>query len=273
MGLRVLLPDINQSAILYKGRGKAIRVGLMQLKNISREALEAVVREREKNGPFLSFRDFLTRLHAGGAGRSVIRPEDVRILVKAGCFDSLEGKEARPALIWAATAFFSSRDDSDPDLFSGIRYTMPGCGALSRTPRPAPYPPETMLRHECETLGIPISIHPLDRYAERIRRIPHVKARDLKTFKGRFVTAVGWQITGKTVYSRDGEPMKFVSFEDKTGIYEAVFFPAVYNRFCHILDASRPYLLQGRVEEDRGAVTLNISRLAWLDGSRDLLVR
>jgi len=350
MGLKVFLPDINLSTIPYRGRQKEIRAGFMQIMDISREALEAVIHEREKNGPFLSFRDFLIRIYPGGAAISVVGHEDIRILIKTGCFDSLEGKDARPALIWEALAFFSARDDRGPDLFSGVRDSMthgggfsrppvkkdahgygdgtaskhfareleeavmfpgfyvgeagdrPGperelskypkqisypketvrdvekrprrgptigcrdCGALGRRPNPPPYPPAVMLRHECETLGIPISFHPLDRYAERISSIPHVRAKDLKAFKGRFVATVGWQITGKTVHSRDGEPMKFVSFEDKTGIYETVLFPAVHKRFCHLLDASRAYLLKGRVEEDRGAVTLNISCLSWLDG-------
>lgn len=263
MGLKVLLPDINKSAVPYRGKGREIRAGFMQLKDISRESLEAVVGERDKNGPFLSFRDFLRRLCRGG--RSVIRPEDVRILVKSGCFDSLEGKDARPALMWETLAHFSSKNERG-DLFSGVKEA----GAVSLSPRPSPYPRDVMLKHECETLGIPISIHPLDLYAERIRRIAHVRARDLHAFKGRMVTAVGWQVTGKTVHSRDGEPMKFISFEDKTGIYEAVLFPAVYNRFCHILDASRPYVLRGRVEEDRGALTLNVSSLSLLDSSGDL---
>ncbi len=285
MGLKVLPPDINESDIPYKGRGREIRVGLMQLKEVSLEALEAVVRERERNGPFLSLGDFLHRLRPGGnAGRgSSVGLEDVRIIVKAGCFDSLEGRQARPGLMWEAMRFFSAKENRGPDLFSGVRDSCRRSGA-SGFPEPIaggarlsahikgdgtasiPYPPEVMLKHEYETLGIPISIHPLDRYAERIRRIPHVLAKDLKAFKGRFVTAVGWQITGKTVHSRDGEPMKFISFEDRTGIYEAVLFPAVYNRFCHLLDASRPYVLYGRVEEDRGAVTLNISCLSCLDG-------
>jgi len=66
---------------------------------------------------------------------------------------------------------------------------------------------------------------------------------------GREVTTVGWPVTGKTVRTEQGDPMKFITFEDLTGLYETVFFPAVYNRFCHMLNASGPYILRGRVEE------------------------
>ncbi|MFH1243338.1 MAG: DNA polymerase III subunit alpha, partial [Pseudomonadota bacterium] len=83
MGLRILPPDINQSEVKYIGRDKEIRVGLMQLKDLSREAKESVIYERSKNGPFISLEDFLFR-----AG-SHLGPQEVRILIKAGCLDSI----------------------------------------------------------------------------------------------------------------------------------------------------------------------------------------
>ena len=78
-------------------------------------------------------------------------------------------------------------------------------------------------------------------------------------------SVVGWQITGKTVKTQDGEPMKFVSFEDPTGIYEAVFFPRAYHRFCHILNAARPYLIKGRVQEELGTITLAVDWIGYVD--------
>jgi hypothetical protein len=41
---------------------------------------------------------------------------------------------------------------------------------------------------------------------------------------GKWVTTIGWLVTGKTAYTQDGDPMKLVSFEDITGLYETVFF-------------------------------------------------
>ena len=79
------------------------------------------------------------------------------------------------------------------------------------------------------------------------------------------MTTIGWQITGKTVHTQEGEDMKFVSFEDTTAIYETVFFPKVYNRFCHMLNAVRPYILKGRVEEAFGAITLNVEWIGFVD--------
>ncbi len=62
--------------------------------------------------------------------------------------------------------------------------------------------------------------------------------------------------------------MAFLTFEDEIGTVEATFFPAVYDRYCHILDHGRPYLLWGRVERDRNAVTLTVERVAGRGGRK-----
>ena len=122
-----------------------------------------------------------------------------------------------------------------------------------------------MLKHELETLGFLLSIHPLDRYKDILKRLDYVRAKDLHTYVGKQVTTIGWLVTGKTVQTKDGDPMKFVSFEDTTGIYETVFFPKAYNRFCFMLNEMRPYVLKGKVEQDFTAVTLTVHWIGFLD--------
>ena len=82
---------------------------------------------------------------------------------------------------------------------------------------------------------------------------------------GKRVTTVGWMVTSKTTHTKDGDPMKFVSFEDTTGLYETVFFPKVYYRYCHMLSEARPYILKGKVDEDFGAVTVTVDWIGFLD--------
>jgi error-prone DNA polymerase len=125
-----------------------------------------------------------------------------------------------------------------------------------------------MLKHELETLGFMLSIHPLDRYRDLLNRLNHTPAKDLHKHVGEQVTTIGWLVTGKTVQTKDGDPMKFVSFEDTTGVYETVFFPKVYHRFCHMLNEMRPYLLKGKVEHDFTAVTLTVHWIGFLDRNK-----
>jgi len=327
MGFRILPPHINESEIKYAGKERDIRVGLMQLKEISREGMEFLVHERSKHGPFTNFENFLFRI------RGRVHLQDARVLIKAGCFDAVAQGAARPELMWQALRFFDTpASNSSLDLFKSPSTAYPSTrksapaskesphfylgrhsreagnpvlsGLLDSTPElisdssPSPsFPPlapsprgeepnssapsprgrgqggggakgepgESLFKHEIETLGFLLSIHPLDRFRDILKRLNHVHAKDLHNHVGKHVTMVGWLVTGKTVHTREGEPMKFVSFEDTTGLYEAVFFPKAYYRFCHMLNEMRPYLLKGKVEEDFTAVTLTVHWIDFLD--------
>jgi error-prone DNA polymerase len=258
MGLKILPPDINRSEAKYKGKNKKIRIGLMQLKALSQDAKEAIIQERSKRGPFVSLADFL------GRTGSHIHLQDVKILIKAGCFDRIARGVTRPDLMWQALRFFDQKEeDKAPGLFDGVQTPVP----LNRGPTTSRghYAKNLMLKHEMETLGFLLSIHPLDRYKNILKHLDYVRAKNLYTMVGKQVTTIGWQITGKTVNTKDGEIMKFVSFEDQTGIYETVLFPKVYDQYCHILNAARPYILKGRVEEAFGAITMTVGWIGFLD--------
>jgi error-prone DNA polymerase len=314
MRLKILPPDINESEIKYTGKEREIRVGLMQLKELSQEGVEFIVRERSKHAPFTSLDHFLLRTSGH------VHLQDVRVLIKAGCFDRIAHGSTRPALLWQALRFFdtpssslnlfepvasrphflpySQRTNRKPSktvtpakagvqknfktldsrlrgndettyTCDGPRHPSPlmgeGGGGGAENISSPPYSKSLMLKHELDTLGFYLSIHPLDRYRDVLRGLHYVNACDLHLHVGERVTTIGWLVTGKTVHTRDGDPMKFVSFEDTTGIYEAVLFPKVYNRFCHMLSEMRPYLLKGKVEQDFTGVTLTVHWIEFLD--------
>ncbi|PJA51492.1 MAG: hypothetical protein CO167_13755 [Candidatus Marinimicrobia bacterium CG_4_9_14_3_um_filter_48_9] len=252
MGLRVLLPDINASEIRYTGHNDTLRVGLMQLKGIQQLALEGIVHERETTrGSFTNFEDFLKRVELDLA--------DIRILIKAGCFDSIAEGKTRPQLMWELHQQSHARDvqqKKELTLYDDNNFYLPA------TPE---YNNRTILKHEIEVLGFLISRHPLTLYRALLRHLPVIKASELRKHVGEEVLLIGWMITGKVVHTKTDEPMEFISFEDTTAMYETTFFPEVYRRFCHMLSKVRPYLIQGLVEEDYSAITVTISAIEFLD--------
>ena len=259
MGLHILLPDVNRSAVAYTGRGRAIRVGLMQLRDLREEAREGLVRERERNGRFASFSSFLERT------RRHVRFQDVRVLLRAGCFDRLAGSARRPALLWEALRFFNRHEAPVQGRLFGSD-PAPSARTKARGRNTAPLSREERARCEVEILGFPLSLHPLERYGEALEGLCRARARDLPSRVGTSATLVGWPVTGKTVHSREGDPMKFVSFEDETGLYETVFFPREYRRFCALLERKRAYVLKGRVERELGAITVTVGWIGPLEG-------
>ncbi len=250
MGLRVLLPDVNESRKEYWGRDGSIRVGLMQLKGLREAALEKILEERKKR-PFASLEDFLCRAE--------LDPSDTKILIKSGALDGISAGATRPEMIWKMLAWQEARASRRPVIRSLFQDIRP-----APVPRVPQYSARTVLEHELETLDFLISRHPLSLYREPLARLTHVRGADLHKHVGRRVTAIGWWVTGKIVTTKEDEPMEFISFEDTSALYETTFFPQTYARFCHMLNRSRPYVLSGLVEEDFGAVTLTVDDVRFL---------
>ena len=244
LGLAILPPDINESEYHYLGMEKSLRVGLMQIDGLTRESATRLLKERRERGKFSSFRSFLDRL-------SVPR-SDAERLVKAGCFDSVEGMERRPSLLWELLHF---QQQSSGFLFE----------QKTELPQAPAYDAKLVLRQEVESLGFLVSRHPLSLYKEQWQRHRPIKGSELIKHSGKWVTMVGWWITTKMVEDKNGRAMEFVSFEDVTAIYDATFFPDVYARFCRKLSQRRPYLLKGVVEEEFGVATLRVKWVGFLD--------
>jgi error-prone DNA polymerase len=251
MGARILPPDVNHSRWEYIGKGREIRIGLMQINGLSRKGAEILLQEREKGGAFRSFLEF-TR-------RTCLDPADLRLLIRSGCFDTLEGVWRRPVLQWETLAGRRQRERTGTlDLFDDGLIDVPDISS---------YDEKTVLNQEIDTLGMLASRHPLTVYREALDRVRTLPAARIGRYVGRTVTMAGWWITGKTVSTKHGEPMEFVTFEDTTATFETTFFPRVYARFCRKMNRNRPYLLRGKVEEEFGVATLNVEWIGTLESA------
>ncbi|MFH1941651.1 MAG: DNA polymerase III subunit alpha [bacterium] len=250
MGLVVHPPDVNASDRPYTGKGGEIRTGLMQLKGLKERALDRVLEERKRGGPYRSFEDFMSR--------TCLDPSDVRILVKAGCLDSIAGGRSRAELLWQTDAGRNGRPASPQgslDLFDEETIRVPHLGD---------YDFRTALLHEVEILGFPLSVHPLDLYRDAWEGLNIVHGSEMEKHIGRRVSMIGWWVTNKMVYTKQEEPMAFISFEDTTALYETIFFPPAFRKYCSRFTPVRPYILRGVIENDLGAVSLHVEEMGFL---------
>ncbi|WP_448382999.1 DNA polymerase III subunit alpha [Desulfosoma sp.] len=298
MGLEVFGPDVNESRWPCWGTGRRIRLGLQLLRGIRREVVERLLAERSRNGPFKSLDDLFGRVPLPPSDAAVLAKSGAldalagplhrgRLLwwIHARCA-GFKGRGIRHAAPTAAQgrhvlergegagdfpasppmprpAVSTRRLWKDTRGLTGQGSLSAFAGAAVRVPA-LPVPDAALLwRHEQETLGFVLSVHPLVCYEAAYRRRPRpwVHAEAMPRLVGKTVWLKGWPITRKEVVTREGDPMAFVSFEDETAIYETVFFPDAYRRFCQTLGWERPYALRGTVEESFGAVSLTVSHL------------
>ncbi|MDJ0762728.1 MAG: DNA polymerase III subunit alpha [Myxococcota bacterium] len=244
MGVTILWPDVNQSDIHWKAQDKAIRVGLMSVKHLSSGTRDRMI-ERRTHRPYQNITDCLER----------VQPEEpeARALIHCGAFDALHPNQSRAALLWELAVWQKThaRHAQATRLFpSNRRVSGPAFPMESNHQR---------LRQVFAILGFLCDRHPMGLYADVLKKLGIVKAKDLHRHTSRQVRICGLLITGKIVSTKHGEPMEFITFEDETGLIETTFFPETYRRFCAMLDRTRPFILTGLVEEDFGALTVTVS--------------
>ena len=247
MGLTVLAPDINASEWQYVGRDRDIRIGFMHLKGIRHDGIDQLIAERTRGGRFHSFAELLDRVRLDTA--------QVRLLVKAGCCDSIAGELTRPALLWRLLGRGAKNESVQ----------LLGSAPLSALPIPNEYPRPQKIRDEIELFGFPLSCHPIELHGAALGRLPIVPAILLKQLVGKRVQLVGCLITEKPAQTKHDEPMEFATFEDLTALYDVTIFPVVYRRVCHLLETCRVYLLKGLVESSFNVVTVTLKDLVALD--------
>jgi DNA polymerase-3 subunit alpha/error-prone DNA polymerase len=247
LGVTLRPPDVQQSQNRWTGGHRKIRVGLMAIKGMDRNTVRRIIDQRTRK-PFGGLDDFFTR----------VRPaeDEAGALIHCGALDSLAPGLSRAQILWQWVRW-QARHKSDagtPLLFD-----------LHGDPPPPPQlPPDdemTLLRREFKVLGFLCRKHPMTLFARAAEAARTLKAAALPRYLNRHVRFAGWLITGKVVRTKSGDPMEFLTFEDETGVVETTFFPQTYDRFCHLIDRGRPYVLGGKVEQNWGATTLTVTHV------------
>ena len=251
MNLQILLPDINRSQYEYFGDENFIRIGLMAIKNLTQSSTDRIVRERKKNGRYVSLPDFLIRAR--------LAYEETASLIKCGAMDCFG--ETRPTLMRLLDIYFSYRkllDESISDLFEFESYKLENEIKTNQQ-----YSVTEICRIEYETFGYMVTRHPLEFFNSVLKRKDIIKSVEMNNYNGRTIKMVGWFMASKRIKTKKGEIMKFLSLEDLTGTFEAVIFPRAYKVFAEKTLSMGPYLLEGKVDVENG-YNLIVSRLAVL---------
>ncbi|RJP72146.1 MAG: hypothetical protein C4539_03980 [Ignavibacteriales bacterium] len=240
LGIKVLLPSINQSEYEYKGHGREIRIGLMAVKNLEKNNIDLIVKERENNGRYVSLADFIVRTRLGY--------EQAATLIKCGAMHCLN--KSGPTLLRQLDVFFNSRkllDENYNDLFIGESIKLECEVETERE-----FSIEEKCVYEYDTFGYMVTQHPLQFFREEIDSAGVVKAADMLKYNNRRIKMVGWYMASKRIKTSKGEIMKFLSLEDLTGTFEAVLFPKTYAQYAELTLSMGPFLLEGKVDAANG---------------------
>jgi DNA polymerase-3 subunit alpha len=261
IGVRVLPPDVNESyetfTVIAEGM---IRFGLSSIKNFGAASAQALIDERNKGGRFSSMSDFLTRIPQTHINRRALEA-----LIKSGSFDAFGNRGLLLANIEKLLAF-SKDSSSGPEN----QHSLFEVGSLASTEvalSPAPEASsEEMLAWEKELLGIYVSGHPLDRFKAVLANykgsVKNAKAEDRAGYP---LEVAGVVEAVKSILTKRGERMGFITIADKDASMEAVVFPEVFKKNHDALTVGTCVLIRGKLSKRNGQNSILIEKLKALD--------
>ncbi len=254
-GISILPPDVQRSEYRYTAENGAVRTGFVEVRNLSQVAIEAILGARRVR-PFENLLELLERTGMSHA--------DAEALFHAGGFDSFS--IPRPAQRWQIESF-RPRTKADASSFQPGQTASLFQGFGKMNPSPfclgiPDYSSRKRIELEWGALGMLGERHPLDFYAARLHGSALIASSALSAYEGKTVSLLGWPIAERRLALKSGHGvMKFLTLEDFFGVYEAVLFPAAYQRHGHLLSGAGAYRLTGQVQNEDGVHTLSVELL------------
>lgn len=255
-GVKVLPPDINQSQKGFTVVGNAIRFGLLGVKNVGVGAVDAIIAEREKGGPFVSFDDFCYRVDMNAVNRKA-----VECLIQVGAFSAFGNRRQLMAIMdqvcEASAARQRTAQSGQASFFDLFSSPSEFGGTVTSLPDVPEFREDHVLQMEKELLGVYLSGHPLANLAQVLRRVATVQIRDLAQHRdGEVVTVAGVVTSRKQISARTGRPMAFVQLEDLSGQTEIVVFPQAFEQFGRYMVEDAKVAVRGKlsIKEDEAKV-------------------
>ncbi|MCJ8500798.1 DNA polymerase III subunit alpha [Desulfatitalea alkaliphila] len=264
--IEVLPPDVNRGDTVFTVADGKILFGLVAVKNVGEGAVEAIVAEREANGPYKSLFDFCERVDLRKVNKRV-----VEALIACGAFAATGAARSQMMAVLEEALEYGQKvqkERCDPQL--GLFDEGPSCG-LSITPPTLPkipeWPDRERLAREKESLGFFISGHPLAPHQNTMAKFAGVTTATLDEVENGQMVRMGGMVAGsKLIRTKKDEPMAFVQLEDLEGSVEVVVFPSVFGECRHLLTDDRPLLVQGKAQKDeKGAKILADTIIAMED--------
>ena len=284
MGIKVLSPDINESQMRFSSNKNGdIRFGLAAIKGVGEGAVNSIIAEREKNGPYKNIYDFCER-----ANYTAINRKCFENIAMSGGFDSIidfsrgkflaEVDEKDTTFVDSLVRYGSriqiERNNAQQSLFGG------DSGIIDIQKPAIPVRGDAvqleLLNKEKDLIGMYLSAHPLDEYKLLLDSVCSCSLsdlNDLEKFNGKEIAVAGIVTDTSEFYLKNGTPAGKMNVMDYNGAYEFAFFRKDYEMFRTRMFKDYFLLIQGRVQPRQwskdGELEFKVTSITQLSDVRD----
>ena len=279
--IKVFPPDVNESLWLFNVVDGHIRFAMGAVKNVGEAAVQEIKREREEGGPFKSFIDFCERCDL-----RIVNKRAIESLIKVGGFDQCEEMNRQTLLkcmekvMAHGNKITEEKELGQVSLFNIGSASNSGEGSVDEVldikkmlaiEEFEEFDEKEKLGFEFQLMGIYVSGHPLDRYAESLKEFSSMPLAEVQKLsmdassshghysggsgKGRFSRERsrkecylgGVFNSTRVILTKKGDKMCFALLEDLSGKIECIVFPKVFAEYEDILKTDEPVLMEGYV--------------------------
>ncbi len=263
-GLRILPPDVNESGEDFTVQAnKIIRFGLGGIKSVGANAVKKIIAARDKGGAFKSLVDFCCRVDMNALNKRIVEN-----LIKCGAMDSFGAKRSQLLAIMDQALELGAAQQKDSasgqiGLFGEEAGFAPMDISLPDLPE---IPKQLVLQNEKELIGFYVTGHPLNEYAETMKRyMPlHQFIGDTDFEYGQQVRVAGIISSCVIKNTKRGDTMALLTLEDFTGRFPIIVFPKSYHLYVRDIYEDNIVAIEGRFnvsENEKSIVATSIRPL------------
>jgi DNA polymerase-3 subunit alpha len=280
IGLQVKPPDVNHSLYEFAvGNERTIRYGLGAVRGVGRGAVEELLAQRDKHGPFKSIEDLCRRLDLQKVNRRVLEA-----LIRSGSLDGLGANRATlmqrlPTAVQLGDQNSKAHQAGQNDMFGLAADDRAPVIVPLRTPEAPDWSEAVRLQGERETLGLYLTGHPIAQFEAGLNRfVTHrigdlISDRPMETVRfggGKTVT-----VAGLIDEVKKRGPRTILSLDDRTGRLEVTLFEDVFQRYRDLVSKDALVLVEGslRFDEFGDSWRLSARKLTELDKMREQQAR
>lgn len=274
LDIEVTPPDINVSYVhFHPVDEKTISFGLNAIKNVGTKALEKIIENRDKKGPFKSIFDFVSRVDLRTVNRKVLES-----LILAGAMDSLEGtREQMFAAIDDALKYGQQlQHNKHRDQFDLFGTGANGQHALVKEPTlpdATPWPEKERLEKERDVTGLYLTGHPLVKYSEDLEELSTFDFTEKRNQGGsKSQIRVGGIIHNKKIHlDKKQRRMSFFNMECLGGDAEILCFSSTYEQYESLIENDNVVFVVGKPtgNSDFSDLKLIADKIVSFDQARD----
>ena len=262
--VNIVRPSINKCYAEFKAIDGKIYYGLGAIKNVGFEAISNIIEEREKNGKFKSFEDFIYRVDSKDVNKLQLEG-----LTKAGVFDEFDLNRCKiftsiPKIISQIKLNNDDKKNNQSSLFSSNDNFI---NKFEFSPSET-WTQKELLAEEFKSLGFYISNHPLNEYVEifnQLKIIPYDQFYDNSNNEG---LVAGTVMSIQEKKSAKGTPYAIIKFSDKKGEFELFLFSEILVKNREKLRESESFVLtlqKDKVTSENIKKRINVKKIVSIE--------